>query len=83
MASKRDTAALKMPRAVIPATVDVRAIRTGLGLTQAAFAARYGLNIHTLRQWEQGLREPEAPTRAYLVAIERIPSDVARALGTL
>lgn len=83
MSKRRQATTPDMPQAAIPATIDVRAIRLNLGLTQAVFAARYGLNIHTLRQWEQGLREPEAPTRAYLVAIDRIPSDVARALGTL
>ena len=69
-------------QAPIPNTVDVRKLRKSLGLTQEAFAARYGFNIHTLRQWEQKLREPESPTRAYLLVIERIPGDVARALGT-
>jgi putative transcriptional regulator len=70
-------------RAVIPETVNVREIRDRLGLTQVAFADRYGLNIHTLRQWEQGLREPEAPTRVYLQVIDRAPVAVAKALGTL
>lgn len=52
------------------------------GLTQIAFARRFGLNIHTLRQWEQGLREPEGPARTYLAVIDRIPAAVASALET-
>lgn len=41
-------------RVHVPATVDVRAIRSGLGLTQEAFAARFGFSVRTLRHWEQG-----------------------------
>lgn len=67
-------------RVHIPEHVNVKAIRTKLGLTQHAFAARYGFSINTLRHWEQGKREPEGPTRAYLVVIDRAPRAVERAL---
>ena len=60
--------------------VDVKAIRTKLGLTQQAFAGRFGFSINTLRHWEQGKREPEGPTRAYLLVIDRAPGAVQRAL---
>jgi putative transcriptional regulator len=32
------------------------------------------------RQWEQGRRVPEGPTRAYLLVIDREPKAVAKAL---
>ena len=48
-------------RVHVPEHVDVKAIRTKLGLTQQAFAARFGFSINTLRHWEQGKREPEGP----------------------
>jgi putative transcriptional regulator len=67
-------------RVHVPAHVDVKAIRTKLGMTQQAFAARFGFSINTLRHWEQGKREPEGPTRAYLLVIERAPRVVERAL---
>jgi len=67
-------------RVHIPATIDVKAIRTKLGLTQQAFAGQFGFNIHTLRHWEQGLRQPEGPARAYLLVIERAPKAVQKAL---
>ena len=67
-------------RVHVPAHVDVRAIRRKLGMTQQAFAARFGLSINTLRHWEQGKREPEGPTRAYLLVIERAPHAVQKAL---
>lgn len=70
----------KAYRVHVPAHVDVRAIRRKLGMTQQAFAARFGFSINTLRHWEQGKREPEGPTRAYLHVIDRAPRAVERAL---
>jgi putative transcriptional regulator len=67
-------------RVHVPAHVDVKAIRTKLGMTQQVFAARFGFSINTLRHWEHGRREPEGPTRAYLLVIARAPRVVERAL---
>ena len=64
----------------VPERIDVRAIRARLGLTQTQFAGRFGFSIKTLRHWEQGLRTPEGPTRAYLVVIDRNPDAVQEAL---
>lgn len=65
----------------IPVDVDVKAIRTRLNLTQEEFAGRFGFSINTLRNWEQGRRVPEGPTRAYLLVIDRNPKAVQKALG--
>jgi putative transcriptional regulator len=67
-------------RVHVPAHVNVKAIRTKLGMTQQTFAARFGFSINTLRHWEQGKREPEGPTRAYLLVIDRAPQAVQKAL---
>ena len=67
-------------RVHVPAHVDVTAIRMKLGLTQQAFAARFGFSINTLRHREQEKREPEGPTRAYLLVIDRAPHAVQKAL---
>ncbi|HTW69413.1 MAG TPA: helix-turn-helix domain-containing protein [Acetobacteraceae bacterium] len=64
----------------VPAAIDVRAIRTRLGLTQDEFAGRFGFSINTLRHWEQGKRQPEGPARAYLLVIDRAPKAVQKAL---
>lgn len=64
----------------VPERVDVKAIRDGLGLSQAEFASRYGIPVHTLRKWETGAREPDAAVRAYLTIIQRNPAAVADAL---
>ncbi len=68
-------------RVHVPERIDVRAIRTGLGMTQAEFAAAFGLSLSTLRKWEQEGREPEGPARAYLKVIARNPQAVREALA--
>jgi putative transcriptional regulator len=67
-------------RVHVPAVIDVRAIRTKLGVTQEEFAGQFGFSVNTLRHWEQGKRQPEGPTRAYLLVIERAPKAVQKAL---
>ena len=74
------TASTGAYRVHVPAHVDVKAIRQKLGMTQRAFAARFGFSVNTLRHWEQGKREPEGPTRAYLQVIDRAPRAVEKAL---
>jgi putative transcriptional regulator len=64
----------------VPARVDVRAIRRKLGLSQDAFAARFGISVATLRDWEQRRRRPEGPGRVLLTIIAREPEAAARAL---
>jgi putative transcriptional regulator len=61
--------------------VDVKAIRAKLGFTQEEFARRFGFNLNTLRHWEQGMRQPEGPARAYLLVIDRAPKAVQDALN--
>ncbi|MCP3420148.1 helix-turn-helix domain-containing protein [Bradyrhizobium brasilense] len=58
----------------------MKAIRVGLDLTQEEFAGRFGFSVNTLCRWEQGSRQLEGPTRAYLLAIERAPKAVQKAL---
>ena len=60
---------------------EVRTIRRRSGLSQAVFAIRYGLNLRTLQDWEQGRTQPDGPARAYLLVIDREPRAVARALA--
>ncbi len=64
----------------VPKRIDVRAIRTRLGMTQEEFAGRFGFSVNTLRHWEQGKRQPEGATRAYLLVIDRAPRAVQKAL---
>lgn len=65
----------------VPETIDVAAVRTRAGLSQAAFAARIGVSMHTLRNWEQGRRTPEGPARVLLALLERNPRIVEQTLS--
>ena len=64
-------------------SLDVRAIRAKLGLTQEQFAVRYGLDIDAVRNWEHGRRTPDTAARSYLNAIGADPEAVAAALWGL
>jgi putative transcriptional regulator len=59
----------------------VKTVRRALGLTQEEFAARYGIPIGTLRDWEQGRTEPDRPARAYIKVIASNPEWVFQALA--
>ena len=50
--------------------LDVRALRNRSQLTQVEFAERLGVPLETIRNWEQGKREPRGPARA-LAEIDR------------
>jgi putative transcriptional regulator len=67
-------------RVHVPEAIDVRAIRAKLDMTQEEFAGQFGFSVNTLRHWEQGSRQPEGPTRAYLLVIDRAPKAVQKAL---
>jgi putative transcriptional regulator len=63
------------------ADVDVRRIRAVTGLSQAKFAELLSIEVSTLRNWEQGRREPTGPARALLRAIRNNPIEVIKALS--
>jgi putative transcriptional regulator len=62
-------------------SVDVRSLRERLNLTQAEFAAKYGFPLATVRNWEQGRREPELYARILLAVLDRDPRIVERVLS--
>jgi len=66
VAYAKGEADLRAYRVHAPKRIDVRAIRTRLAMTQEEFAGRFGFSANTLRHWEQGKRQPEGATRAYL-----------------
>lgn len=66
-----------MPKALNP--VDVRKIRDRLGLSQLKFALRFGFNLSTLRQWEQGRRKPDEAARVLLEVVSYAPEIVEKA----
>ena len=68
-----------IPRVATPARgfIDVRRLRLstrgGTGTTQRAFANSIGVPVKTLRNWEQGRRQPTGPARVLLALIARDP----------
>ncbi len=68
-----------VPIAPVVDAAYARGVRAQTRLTQAEFAARIGVPIETVRNWEQGKRSPRGPARALLKVIERAP-DVAFAV---
>jgi putative transcriptional regulator len=64
----------------IPNRVDVGRIRRKLGLSQERFAIQFGFSVKNVRNWEQGIRQPEGAARAYLTVIDRKPDEVKAAL---
>ena len=60
----------------------VRDLRRRARLTQLEFAARLGVPVETIRNWEQGKRMPRGPARALLAVIAHAPDTEFAALAT-
>ena len=60
---------------------DIKALRKRIKMTQAVFAKSFCLPLGTVKDWEQGRRQPDAPARALLAVIEDNPEAVQKALA--
>lgn len=69
-------------RARVASPLDVKAVRLRANKTQAQFASAYHIPVATLRDWEQGRRQPDAPARALLTVISADPAAVERMLAS-
>jgi putative transcriptional regulator len=78
----KGTADKRRYRVHVPETIDVKKIRTRLGLSQQAFAATYGFALSAVRDWEQGRRRPERSARILLKIVQKEPEAVTRALAS-
>jgi len=72
-------AELKQFKRAVPPP-DAKAIRKATGLSQTAFAWRYGFDVSAVRDWEQGRRTPDRAARVLLAIIKYEPRAVERAL---
>lgn len=59
----------------------VKKIRESLKLTQTQFAKLVHVEIATIRNWEQGRRNPDGAAIALLTAIENDPDHVIPAIN--
>ena len=61
--------------------VNIKKIRSDLDLSQPMFARMIGVSPKTLKNWEQGRRQPTGPAQALLKVVQDYPEIVARSLG--
>ena len=78
---KRGERRLRASAVELPHAAQVPAIRKQLGLSQQQFAALMGVSVATLRNWEQGRREPHGAARSLLLVASREPAAVLKALA--
>jgi putative transcriptional regulator len=63
-------------RAIAGQAIDVASIRKRLHLSQGKFAARFGLSVATVRDWEQNRRRPDRIAATLLRVIDHAPETV-------
>ena len=66
----------------VPSDISVLKIRKKLLMSREKFSSVFGFSIRSLEKWEQGVRKPTGPTRAYLYVISQNPNAVREALQT-
>ena len=73
----------KSPKAVVHefSSVDVKRVRSNLGMSQNEFASAFGISVSTLRHWERGDRVPHGPALVLLNIVEKEPEAVLKALA--
>lgn len=72
--------AMRASRVTAFKPADIKAVRKKLRASQSEFALMIGVNVSTLRNWEQGRRVPEGPALALLRVASKNPAAVAEAL---
>lgn len=59
----------------------VRSVRKRSGLSQAEFSRRIHVSTETLRNWEQGKRQPTGAARALFKVLDKAPDAALQALS--
>lgn len=60
--------------------ISIKGVRKKLHQSQSEFAFMIGVSPSTLKNWEQGTREPEGAARALLTVAQKNPQAVYQAL---
>jgi putative transcriptional regulator len=63
--------------------IDVKRIRADYQMTQNDFAGLLGISVKTLRNWEQGRRQPQGAARVLLQVAAKHPKAVADVIRPL
>lgn len=77
--SRGEAVAARVTQVQVP-SIDVRAMRRKLKLSQSQFASRFGFAAASVRNWEQGRTRPDGPARVLLAVISKHPEAVEDAL---
>ena len=75
---KRGEVKLRTFTVALPRAADVSQIRKSIGFSQPEFALFMGVSVATLRNWEQGRREPHGPARSLLLIAAKHPAALSR-----
>jgi len=72
------------PKAIVHkfSPIDVKNIRSNMGMSQTEFASTFGISVSTLRHWERGDRTPHGPALVLLNVVAKEPEAVLKALTT-
>lgn len=62
--------------ATVYTPIDLKAIRKRQKMSQSKFAEEFGININSLKNWEQGKRGMDTTTILYFRAIEMYPEEM-------
>lgn len=62
-------------------SVEVKNLRSNLGMSQTEFASAFGISVSTLRHWERGDRVPQGPALVRLNVVAKEPQAVLNALA--
>lgn len=73
----------KPARLYVPPEIDVKAIRTRIGVSQDDFASEFGFTVNQIKDWEQNRSRPLGGVRAYLMLIDAAPDLVRKVLGDM
>jgi putative transcriptional regulator len=63
--------------------IDVKKLRTELGMSQPQFAEAFGFGLRTVRNWEQGHRYPMSTARVLLYLVSCAPRQAMRHLAEM
>jgi putative transcriptional regulator len=61
--------------------VDVKNIRSKVGMSQNQFASAFGISVSTLRHWERGDRTPHGQALVLFNVVAKEPKAVLKALS--
>ena len=61
--------------------IDVKNVRSKVGMSQSEFASAFGISVSTLRLWERGDRKPHGPALVLLNVVSKEPKAVLKALS--